>query len=456
MANSEKIEMRKIIPVVARISAGKSKLLNVIYNINFLESKSGIATKFINLLRYNPKLNKPKFFRLKIKKIGEKYEFYRDINYGIIEGDENIKNENKKINKMYRDGQPFKYEEIFYMTEINYSPFIKDKNYLLTHDLCDVPGLSEAQTEAETEDNNKIQIDGKGLQNENEKLINKGIKTSNEIEKTEDKKEDEIYYHLAYEKNTYLSEIFKILKDCIDGGIIILSVENYYFHNNFELISRFHKVINKTISNFLIILNKMDLCLDDEESNKTIEKCKGLIMKYFPDCKTFNLNLNTFIPLSTIRLKEELLLKDNFEYLLKYHISNYKLRIKKIQRDKDSSNYITFKNYLKEIIKLEEEIEKIDINKTQTFTDADRKTIKDILNKIDKDKDYNDEDVYLDLINSNNNDSQSDIDDVIKYLFLYHKDGKLIPLPSEETYNIVEYFKTGETILQTEETTKKK
>ncbi len=31
------------------------------------------------------------------------------------------------------------------MTEINESPFITDKQYLLTHDLCDIPGLSEYQ-----------------------------------------------------------------------------------------------------------------------------------------------------------------------------------------------------------------------------------------------------------------------------------------------------------------------
>jgi len=31
------------------------------------------------------------------------------------------------------------------MTEINDSPFIRDKEYLLTHDLCDIPGLSEYQ-----------------------------------------------------------------------------------------------------------------------------------------------------------------------------------------------------------------------------------------------------------------------------------------------------------------------
>ena len=38
------------------------------------------------------------------------------------------------------------------MTEINDEPFIKDKKYLLTHDLCDVPGLSEYQANNIKED----------------------------------------------------------------------------------------------------------------------------------------------------------------------------------------------------------------------------------------------------------------------------------------------------------------
>ena len=29
------------------------------------------------------------------------------------------------------------------MTEINDSPFLKDKEYLLNHDLCDIPGLND-------------------------------------------------------------------------------------------------------------------------------------------------------------------------------------------------------------------------------------------------------------------------------------------------------------------------
>lgn len=42
----KEIEVRKIVPIAEKISAGKSKLLNVILNIYFLEIKAGIGTKF--------------------------------------------------------------------------------------------------------------------------------------------------------------------------------------------------------------------------------------------------------------------------------------------------------------------------------------------------------------------------------------------------------------------------
>ena len=212
------IEERKIVPVVARISAGKSKLLNVIYNINFLECKAGISTKFINLLRYNPNIHKPRFFHLNIKKKGDKYQFYQDANYKIVEGEKNIIAENKIINERYRKGQHFNYEDIFYMTEINNSPFIKDEEYLLTHDLCDIPGLSEAQTNIE----NEIKTDNEESKIDDDKK--KKIEISNDLIASKDKKEDDIFYHLNNEKNTYLSEIFNIIKDYIDGGIIILEI----------------------------------------------------------------------------------------------------------------------------------------------------------------------------------------------------------------------------------------
>ena len=145
MSNRKKIELRSIVPVIATISAGKSKLLNVLYNIKFLETKAGIGTQFVNLLRYNPNIKQPCFYHLILSKEGENYIFYKDLNE-IYEGEQIIIDANIKINQRLRNEREKNYDNIFYMTEINDSPFIKDKEYLLKHDLCDIPGLSEEQS----------------------------------------------------------------------------------------------------------------------------------------------------------------------------------------------------------------------------------------------------------------------------------------------------------------------
>ena len=173
----EKIEIKKIVPVAAKISAGKSKLLNVLYNINFLECKAEITTKFINILRYNPNIKKPILYHLNIKKEGENYVFYKDLKE-VYEGEENIIQANKNINFKLSNEGDINYEEIFYMTEINGTPFIKDKDYLLEHDLCDVPGLTEY------------------VQNQI-----KGNNENNKKEENKDKKEDEQMIKIKLEKN---------------------------------------------------------------------------------------------------------------------------------------------------------------------------------------------------------------------------------------------------------------
>ena len=137
--DSEKLEMRKLIPVAAMVSAGKSKFLNVLYGINYLECKAGIGTKFVNILRYNPKIKEPHFFHLKFKKQEQKYVFYKDILYPEVVGEKEIIEENKNINSILASMKEIKYENIFYMNEINNSPFIKDEEFLLKHDLVDIP-----------------------------------------------------------------------------------------------------------------------------------------------------------------------------------------------------------------------------------------------------------------------------------------------------------------------------
>ena len=116
------------------------------------------------------------------------------------------------------------------MTEINEIPFIKDKEYLQTHDLCDIyPGLSEYQNNK----NNEIK--------EKEKEKNKENIEDKNIEKKEVDLEDDIFKKIDIEnEHTYLTEIFKIIKNSIDGAIIFLSIENYYKLENFEIIAKLH------------------------------------------------------------------------------------------------------------------------------------------------------------------------------------------------------------------------
>jgi len=509
--SKEKIEERKIIPIAAKISAGKSKLLNVLFNISFLESKAGIGTKFVNILRYNPDIQKPRFYHLKVEKENGKYVFYKDPNSNVKEGEKEIIEENKKVNNLFADSPIVKYEDIFYMTEINEVPFIKDKKFLLNHDFCDIPGLSEYQTTSEDknkkeEKEEKLKKEEKDEESiEEQKYLEKleigrkrfGIsiykkrkpinihskkkKENEEInkeeinneEKKEDAKEDDIFYSVdVVNEKTYLTEIFSILKENIDGAIIVLSVENFYFEDNFILITKLRKVVGKEIKNCLIVLNKIDL---SDNPKVDIDKCKGLFMQKFPKCKTFNLNLNTFIPLSAIQLQNELLMETSFPHLIKYHFYNYLSKIKKEKKLSGTPICNSFIEHLREIIKkikimdnkeIEEKLKELNNSENISKIESDFKDIiKEIEEKyIDEElnlgitendfnkrkKDDDDEDFDFDVNEDDGNEksgnNNNDIDafnacDIIKIIYIYQKEKKFIPPLSEETNNLLNYFK---------------
>ena len=363
----EKIEERKIIPIAAMISAGKSLLLNMILNIKFLESKTDIGTKFVNILRYNPRIDKPKFYHLKIKEENGKYVFYKDPDFEPKIGEENIMEENKKINYMQQKANRVNYDNIFYMTEINSLGFLRDEQYMLTHDLCDIPGLSEYQEQIAIQKKDEQKKDEEnGLKETIKKgedfgLIDPKDSINNELKSKNENKggeEDDIFYDLDIEnESTYITEIYKRIKNYIDGAIIVLNVENYYFQLNIEIIAKLHKVIEKKIKNFLIILNKMDLSTNPSYD---IESCRGFLFNSFPKCQTFNLNINTFIPISALQIQNELLMKDSFRHLLLYHFYNYK-KLKKQEKLLNQTNNILNNNTFIDFLRNK-------LNEIQTFS----------------------------------------------------------------------------------------
>ena len=235
----ELIEERKIVPIAAVISAGKSFILNLVLNIKFLESKTDIGTKFVNILRYNPKIERPRFYHLKVRNEKGKYIFYKDTDFEQKIGEESIIEVNKRINFELSKIKNVDYDDIFYMTEINNIGFLKDEKYMLTHDLCDIPGLSEYQEQIKVkkEDKNKKDEDNELIEKlkkgEEFGLICEPIIQSNKNPKpTNENEEDDIFYDLDIEnESTYITEIYKRIKDYIDGAIIVLILIYLIFPN---------------------------------------------------------------------------------------------------------------------------------------------------------------------------------------------------------------------------------
>ena len=124
-----KVEIKNLCPMIAVISAGKTSILKVIFDVDFLEVSAGIGTKFVNIIRYNPNVGKnPKFYHLILKDIGEGgSEYYKDQNFPEVIGKENIKKKNEEINQELKN-KNVPYEELFYMIEVGEVNFISTKS----------------------------------------------------------------------------------------------------------------------------------------------------------------------------------------------------------------------------------------------------------------------------------------------------------------------------------------
>lgn len=310
--------------MIAMISAGKTSILKVLFDVDFLEASAGIGTKFVNIIRYNPDVGKnPKFYHLKLKDIGNgDYDYYKDPDFKEIIGKQEIKQSNEKINQELKN-KTVPYEELFYMIEVGESSFIEDKEYLKNYDLVDIPGVSEFNVdqtpeEKPTEDISIFKEEPEDLgaaysafEEENNK--SKSIAHFDTIEK-------EMENYDPSKEKSYLTEIFRIIKNKMTNGIIVFSIDNYQHVENYRIIGKLHKVIKKPIENFLIFLNKIDKSENKEEDLAVLN---SKIMKFFPSGTYFNFTKNIIVPLSTIQLENESKMSKDFKYFLYFHYINY-------------------------------------------------------------------------------------------------------------------------------------
>ncbi len=137
------------IPIIGKISSGKSTFLNSLLGLDCLESDTKITTKFVCIIRHNKELSKPKLFPVILKKRKSEinqnaYNFIKDTK-NELKGDLKtiIHDINKKIEDC-KELEQLKKEEFFYILEANLDIF-KDENYIFSKmfEFMDIPGLNE-------------------------------------------------------------------------------------------------------------------------------------------------------------------------------------------------------------------------------------------------------------------------------------------------------------------------
>ena len=244
----------------------------------------------------------------------------------------------------------------------------------------------------------------------------------------------------------------------------MLSVENYENVQNYEIIAKLHQVIKKEITNFLVIFNKMDL---SQNPTQDIKQCKGKFIEYFPKFQTFNVNLNTFIPMSMLALENELLMDKSFKHYITNHFYNFLMRNN--LEVNENHMYNNFKNHLLNIlnafrVKKKDIKSKIEIFLKQNNIKEINKEINEIINNLNnicKDKDIildldildnnrysennEDEDEVKDEDNEDDDNNLYDIKaiDILYYFYNCYKEKTIMMPISKETLNLLDYFKNN-------------
>ena len=143
------------IPVIGKISSGKSTFLNALLGVDCLEVRQEVATQFCCLIRHNRELKQPKFYSIK-KFESNVCEFEKDEL--LCEGKANIKKKIEELNiktkkikeeiLKNKDKKIENLEEFFYILESNIPLFSQNEEleiYTDYFEFMDMPGLNEKE-----------------------------------------------------------------------------------------------------------------------------------------------------------------------------------------------------------------------------------------------------------------------------------------------------------------------
>ena len=244
--------LRFSIPIIGKISSGKSTFLNYIHDLKTsLQINSEITTKFICIIRHNKDNIKPRIFHTKTFVRGDKKinflkgeEIKEDINEIIEKRNSKIANNEIGLNPL----------EFFLIIEANL-PIFNDKTleqYSDIFEFMDVPGLNEISEKGENID--------------------------------------------SVEKNFYFKEIIPIIIPNVKFFILMFDAEKYNNEDSKEIITKLYEKVGSTVlENSLYIVNKIDILKENkEEENELLKNFIGVMEKTFSFLKnklTINYNV---------------------------------------------------------------------------------------------------------------------------------------------------------------------
>ena len=258
------------IPVIGKISSGKSTILNNILDLkDALQVRTNTTTKFVCIIRHNKLLKgeEPKIYDVRFVKRTQEDNHYNFKKGNLIHGcvKQVIEKRNKDLIEKKLENIPQNY---FYIIE-NYIPFFEGNHekYADFFEFLDIPGLNEIS--------DNLKSDNIYYENVLPLIVN-NIKFSMFIFETK-------FYETA---NSI--QIYKKFNDKI------MNENKNYFNESIK--------INNPQINSIYILNKIDLC--DKEGGLKSEK------KDFKDYLSSILNVNTeFNAIFLLNSKEYILEK---------------------------------------------------------------------------------------------------------------------------------------------------
>ena len=376
-----KTNERFTIPIIGKISSGKSTFLNAILQGYYLSRDSDIATKFICVLRNKKDCKSPSFYSCKIKQENLDYK-YNNFKYYYIEKGEEIKGdifENiKKINEELinyekkLDVNKRDINKYFYILELDIPLFNENQEYSTYFELLDIPGLNE-------------------------------------------------------EDDFYLQKIVPILVNKCLFSIYIFDLEKYegidtsiIYKNYSEQLNKFYK------TNSIYILNKIDFIPEEDKKNSKDEEYHFDRFKKFLSSE-FNVDLenNFFLKLNSNELFNKVNAFSNLKTYILHIIDN-------IQKEGIEINEFGLLEHIKTNFEEHFQITQFDLE--EIFNDTEGKD--DKYNEYYDEKEYNE---IIENITSKGLTADFDEEEYKKFKYIFNNKIKInLAIPElNSIYNII-------------------